>query len=124
MSLRSETLANPDKLKSAASARHLVAVVVAALALSACSKAPPEVPTPMTTPVLDGTASAASGATDTSVPAAASVVMPAAGAKPDPAAGRSNTSMSRAQESSAMPMPGQNNDHSAPLTPAKRASGP
>jgi hypothetical protein len=32
--------------------------------------------------------------------------------------------MSRAQESAAMPLPGQNNDHSAPLIPAKPASQP
>jgi hypothetical protein len=32
--------------------------------------------------------------------------------------------MTRDQESSAMPMPGQNNDHSAPVGAAKRASSP
>jgi hypothetical protein len=32
--------------------------------------------------------------------------------------------MTQSQESSAMPMPGQNNDHSAPVGPAKRASSP
>jgi hypothetical protein len=30
--------------------------------------------------------------------------------------------MTRAQESSQMPIPGQNNDHSAPVVPAKPAS--
>jgi hypothetical protein len=44
--------------------------------------------------------------------------------KPDAASVRSNSTMTRAQESNAMPMVGQNNDHSAPLTPANRASGP
>jgi hypothetical protein len=38
--------------------------------------------------------------------------------------GRSNNTMSATQESTAMPMPGQNNDHSAPLGPARRASAP
>jgi hypothetical protein len=42
----------------------------------------------------------------------------------DPKPGRSNDTISAAQESTAMPMPGQNNDHSAPLGPAKRATSP
>jgi hypothetical protein len=42
----------------------------------------------------------------------------------DATAGRTNGTMTRAEESSAMPMPGQNNDHSAPIGPAKRASSP
>jgi hypothetical protein len=61
---------------------------------------------------------------DPSVPSADSVLAPAKATKTDPAAGRSNTTMSSAQESTAMPMPGQNNDHSAPLGPARRASAP
>lgn len=61
---------------------------------------------------------------DNSVPPAASVVAPATQARPDPTAGRSNGAMSPAQESGAMPMPGQNNDHSAPLRPAAPASRP
>lgn len=120
----SANLALRGQLKPVVSAGHLAAFVVASVALSACSKAPPEPPTPMTKPVQDATPSAAASAADTSVPAAAAVVLPADGIKLDPAAGRSNSAMSQAQESSAMPMPGQNNDHSAPQTPAKRASGP
>jgi hypothetical protein len=57
------------------------------------------------------------------VPPADSVVGPVTEApKADAAPGRSNSTMTRAQESSAMPMAGQNNDHSAPLTSEKRAS--
>jgi hypothetical protein len=74
----------------------------------------------------------AGSAANTSVPPANTVMAPATVQPAEPAsAGRTNTSMTRAQESSAMPIPGQNNDHSAPLSsttrpagPAGRASGP
>lgn len=102
---------------------------LAVLALMACSKAGPEVPAPVTMPLPPAPVTAevavpSAAAASTSVPAAASVFTPPAETKPDPAAGRSNKAMSRAEESTAMPLPGQNNDHSAPLPPAKRASGP
>ena len=71
-----------------------------------------------------GTGSTPGSPADPSVPAAASVLAPATPASPDPTAGRSNGRMSAAQESGAMPMPGQNNDHSAPLRPAPPASTP
>ena len=101
---------------------HTAALIAAALVLGACSKAPPESSTPIVTPVQNTAAPTTSGASDTSVPDAGSVLSPAA--KADPATGRSNRAMSRDQQSSAMPLPGQNNDHSAPPTPAKRDSGP
>jgi hypothetical protein len=94
------------------------------LTLCGCSKTPPDFPTP---PASAGPAlpvSAAARAGETSVPAAASVFTPARAASADPSAGRSNNSMNATQESTAMPMPGQNNDHSAPLGPAKPASSP
>ena len=66
-----------------------------------------------------------SPAPNTTVPSADSVVGPASETpKADAAAGRTNSSMTRAQESSAMPMAGQNNDHSAPLASARAASSP
>ena len=65
----------------------------------------------------------AASAASTSVPDAATVLGTTNESKVEPVAGRTNKSMSRAEESTAMPMPGQNNDHSAPLPPAKRASG-
>ena len=104
---------------------HLGALVVATVLLGACSKKPSSPPTPLTTPVQGATAPTTSGTVDQSVPEASAVLPRAAvAAKVDPAAGRSNSSMSREQESSSMPIPGQNNDHSAALTPGKRASGP
>ncbi|MBT9492904.1 MAG: hypothetical protein IV107_11290 [Paucibacter sp.] len=76
---------------------------------------------------MDTTTPAASLTATPSVPAAAEVFANADNTtanKADPTAGRSNSAMSRTQESTAMPMPGQNNDHSAPLTPPKKpASG-
>ncbi len=84
---------------------------------------------PSATQTVPGTQ--AGGAGNTSVPAAETAVAPSAIKPADTAsAGRTNTEMSRAQESSAMPMPGQVNDHSAPLVtdksalPARRASAP
>lgn len=103
---------------------HLGALVVAATLLSACSKTPSLPPAPLTTPVQGASAPTTAGAVDKSVPEASSVLPPAVATKVDPAAGRSNRAMTREQESSAMPIPGQNNDHSAALTPGKRASGP
>lgn len=92
----------------------LIALIgFAALSLSACDKRPPPPPAPQVI----------SPVTTESVPAAAEVFSSAATAtKPDPTAGRSNSAMSRTQESTAMPMPGQNNDHSAALTPPKAAA--
>lgn len=110
---------------------------LAAFALASCNQAPPAPPPPLPNPSAaelataaatqtsgaTAPASAASGSTDGSVPAAASVLVPARDVKVDPTAGRTNRDLTRAQESRAMPLPGQNNDHSAPLGPAKRASG-
>ena len=62
--------------------------------------------------------------TDTSVPSAAAVLRtptPAAATTAPPQA-RSNSSLSRADESLAMPLPGQANDHSVPQVPASAAA--
>lgn len=100
--------------------------VLAALSLAACSEAGPEVPVPapaLPAPLPAESAMAPASGASTSVPAAASVFTPGMANKVEPATTRSNKTMSRAEESTAMPLPGQNNDHSAPLPPAKRASG-
>ena len=68
---------------------------------------------------------------DASVPPAGSVfstvqggsqAAPGATPTPAPASTRSNSKMSRAEESAAMPMAGQNNDHSAPTAASAPAS--
>lgn len=103
----------------------LALICAGVLALGACDKTPTSPPTPVvTTPVPTESAATAGPATDPSVPSAESVFpnanTPIATANP----GRSMAPLSDAQESTAMPMPGQNNDHSAPAAPASRASSP
>jgi hypothetical protein len=100
------------------------AAIATALVLSACNKAPSEPPAPTITPAPSASTAAGSRPADGSVPDAASSLTGPVASEADRSAGRSNSAMSRAQESAAMPMPGQTNDHSAPLTPATRASGP
>jgi|GEM_PF-1634506 len=93
------------------------------LLLAACDQEPPA---PLNTRAgagASGSVPTQGTAGDTSVPRAESVfsttqvgVTAAAGTPPASAAAptRSNSKMSRAEESAAMPMAGQNNDHSAP----------
>ncbi|MDO9093319.1 MAG: hypothetical protein Q8R98_29090 [Rubrivivax sp.] len=97
------------------------AFCLAALALTACDKKPADPPLPQVTaaPAQGATAGIAS---DPSVPDAAAVFPASAASQPAVTAGRENKSISASQESTAMPLPGQNNDHSAPLIPAKPAS--
>lgn len=94
------------------------------LALTACDRVGSDPPSPRAESAAAEVVTPAP-AVPTSVPPADSVMAPARDVPPpDATAGRSNSTMSRAEESTAMPMPGQNNDHSAPVVPAKRASGP
>ena len=104
---------------------NLPVFCLAALLLSACDKGRSDPPAPLVEPVRVGASTTQPPLGGTSVPTAASVVAAeSVAAKPAATADRSNTQMTRAEESSAMPMAGQNNDHSAPLTAAKRASAP
>ncbi len=102
----------------------VAALGLIAVSLGACNKPSslPPAPTVNAVPIKSG--AAAGNAADTSVPAADAVLTPGSAAKPEPTAGRTNSSMTRAQETSAMPLPGQNNDHSAPVAPPKRPSSP
>lgn len=100
-----------------------------AAGLAACGKPAPETRSPLpraaTAPEPSSPPPMTAGAaSDASLPAAETVMTAPADTKIDPAAGRSNKAMTRAQESTAMPLPGQNNDHSAPLPAPKRASSP
>lgn len=105
--------------------KYLAATMcLVSLVLSGCGKAPSDPPVPMMKPAQIASAPTTGSATDLSVPSAEAVLTPATQTKPDPAAGRFNSTMSRTQESTAMPLPGQNNDHSAPQAPASRASSP
>ena len=126
----------------------LIALSAAAFSLGACDKtstppavlmtpaqvepaatAGPTAATPTTATseasATAATAAAADPAASTSVPAVDTVLAPAPSApKADHKLGRSNETMTPAQESAGMPLAGQANDHSAPTSPAKRASAP
>ena len=104
----------------------LVALCFLAPLLSACDKRPLDPATPkVEAAVAERDAARQAPAANTTVPSADSVLAPASPTpKASATAGRSNSEMSRAQESSAMPMAGQNNDHSAPLKSEKGASAP
>jgi hypothetical protein len=124
MSKRVEVLTERVEPKLFRRATQGGALLLMALVMIACSKEPSAPPAPMTTAPPVETPPAKAGGPDTSVPDAGSVLTPSAGPKADPTAGRTNGAMTPSQESSAMPMSGQNNDHSAPVGPAKRASSP
>lgn len=123
MSIHTEPFTRPRSRSRAFAAWLGVGLVVPALLLGACDKTPSDPPSPLTTPAPAGSAPATSGGADPSVPDASSVLPPGTAPKADAAAGRTHNAMTPAQESGAMPLPGQNNDHSAPQAPARRASG-
>ena len=103
----------------------LTTLCLAALLLNACDKDPTAVPKPQLAPVTAFPGTAPSTTSGTSVPSAdAALSLARDTPKPAPEVGRSNAPMSASQESSAMPMAGQNNDHSAPVAPASGASAP
>ena len=100
----------------------LTALCAAALLLSACDRDRSDPPMPYVAPAPVGAAPVAGS--DPTLPPAASVVTPVPGV-PHPAPGvRTNDALTRAQETTAMPVPGQNNDHSAPLATDSGASAP
>ena len=100
-------------------------VALIAMCLSACDKKRPDPPAPQVRSDAALPAKAPGLPGDPSVPAAAAVLTPAeGGANATPDAVRTNKTMTRAEESAAMPMAGQGNDHSAPLAAGKRASAP
>ena len=99
----------------------LIALCACVMSLSACDKKPTAPPTPaLSLPVPAGsgatTGSSTGSTTDPSLPPASTVFPPGT---TDPALGKTDGTRKPAQESDTKPMPGQNNDHSAPLSPAK-----
>jgi hypothetical protein len=99
----------------------VIALSTCLLWLTACDKTPTAQPTPIVNqPVpAESGATAGSGA-NTSVPPAESVFPPANAAQAEPVLKETDGTRKPAQEPEAMPvlkpMPGQNNDHSAPLS--------
>lgn len=114
---------DPQVRGATSPARPAAGLLVLTLLLGACNKAPSDVSAPMTMPAPARSTPATVGGRDPSVPDASSVLGPGTAPKADAAAGRTNSTMTPGQESGAMPLPGQNNDHSAPQAPARRASG-
>lgn len=105
-----------------------VALALGVLALAACEKRPSNPPVPQAgvgSPAFERPALPSKA--DPSVPSAAGVVTPAQGTTAKDASGvRPSGNLTRAEESSAMPMPGQVNNHSTPnaQTPSRPASSP
>lgn len=109
-----------------------VAVLLGLLALGACDKRPTDPVTPRTDAAAPaGTLPVTPSAPDPSVPSATSVLSaPVTGTAKDEAVAKvgPNESMTRAQESNAMPMSGQANNHSTtaldPANTRRAASAP
>lgn len=109
-----------------------VALLLGLLALGACDKRPADPATPRADAVAPaGTVPVTPSAPDPSVPSATSVLSaPATATAKDEVAAKvgSNESMTRTQESNAMPMPGQVNNHSTtaldPANTRRAASAP
>lgn len=102
----------------------VTALCAAALLMTACDRDPTAPPMPYLAPVKVESGMAPVTGGDSSVPSAAAVLTPATAAEPAASAARTNDRLTRAQQSTAMPMAGQNNDHSAPLAADKGASSP
>jgi hypothetical protein len=103
----------------------LITVFASVLSLGACNRTPTTVPTPVIDqPVsLESDARARSGG-DPSVPTTESAFPTTNANAAKPTVPVSDGERNPAQASKGLPMPGQNNDHSAPLDTAKRASSP
>lgn len=102
----------------------LTALCAAVLLMTACDRDQTGPPMRYVAPVtVEGSTAPATGG-DTSVPSAASVLTSATGAPQAASPARTNEKLTRAQEFTAMPAAGQNNDHSAPLAADKGASSP
>ncbi|HET9820750.1 MAG TPA: hypothetical protein VFQ16_02885 [Burkholderiaceae bacterium] len=101
-----------------------MALGICVMFLGACDRTPASLPAPVASDPTGAEPRAAASAADPSLPSAESVFSAASAPKLDSAPRPPNKSMSAEQESTAMPMPGQNNDHSATRTTAKSASAP
>jgi len=97
-----------------------IALCAGVMVVSACDKTAPAPPKPVVSmPAPAESGFTAGPAIDPSLPSAASVFPSGTAAQVDPAPGKTDGTRKPAQESAGVLMPGQNNDHSAPLSPAK-----
>lgn len=97
----------------------LIALSACLMLLAACEKTTPAPPTPMLTqPVAAEPGATTDVAAQPSVPSAASVLPPLNADPVDPALGETDGTRKPKLASDEQLLPGQNNDHSAPLSPA------
>ncbi|MDP2417542.1 MAG: hypothetical protein U1D25_05760 [Hydrogenophaga sp.] len=88
--------------------------------LSACDRTPPPLPTPMlNTPGLTGLSPPLGPPNDPSLPPAESVFPPGSTASPNTSETETDGTREPKQAATGLLEPGQNNDHSAPLSTAK-----
>lgn len=99
-------------------------LILVALFLAGCGQRGDGATAPPSAAATRSPAAALSIPSDPSMPSAASAASSASTGAPAPAreAGRTNATLTRSQEAGAMPVAGQNNDHSAPLASAAPAS--
>jgi len=99
----------------------VIALCACAMSLSACDKTTPKPPTPKIDQTVSTESGAAMGAViATPVPTAESVFPPTSTTtQADAALGKTDGTRKPAQASAGALMPGQNNDHSAPLSTAR-----
>lgn len=103
----------------------LIALCAGVLSLGACDKTQ----TTASAPMVDQPMPSASGVmagplTDPSLPSAESAISQSNVSKTDPTPVRTDGTRQPAQDGRTTPMPGQNNDHSAPLGAGRPASAP
>lgn len=127
---------NPDQpsrcrpaalLRTAAQTQAMTLAIT--LMLGACAPQPAELSLPASAGDRPDLSMPRTPSTDASLPSASSVFDAPAAAAPaavDPAASavqaRANGELTPVQESRAMPLPGQANDHSVPVSPPKAAA--
>lgn len=88
--------------------------------LGACDRTSPTPPKPtIDSPAPIGATAPPAPVADPSLPPTESVIPPGSAAKSDPALGETDGTRKPKQESEQKLLPGQNNDHSAPLNPAR-----
>jgi uncharacterized protein involved in copper resistance len=103
----------------------LIALCACVLALGACEKKSAPPPTPKVTEAVPaGTGAATQYAGDPSMPSAAPAYAATSASAAEATAAQADGTRKPGLDSKVTPMPGQNNDHSAPLSPAKGASAP
>lgn len=102
----------------------LIALCASVLALGACDKTPTAPPTPTVIGSVPTDPAATAPVDDPSLPSAESVFPGPNASSTDASPGRPDGTRNTAQEAIGIPIPGQNNDHSAPAVPAQPASAP